>query len=256
MIISSEYQENKPDVTFSFCIPVYGQSFFTKNLVQDLLKLPSTYEIVICDNNSSDNTAEVVFNLLQQRKEDQARLVYIQAPVNLWHSGGSNKAFEVSSGRYVCFLNNDVRVKNDYASWPEKLIPDLEDGKIVGLTGGLLQNNFEFIRESSILEDSPYSYLGGWFLAAQREIWNKLRPPFYFDFLKKEKKEGLCYGPLDETLFYFNDYDLSRRARASQIPLVVGQAPLIHFGRRTVSQGNNISQLYLEGLSKIREKYN
>lgn len=243
------------EINLSFCIPVYGQQSFTQSLIKDLLKLPNTYEIVICDNNSPDDTEFIVKDLISARKEDQAQLVYIKAQENLWHSGGSNLAFAASKGKNICFLNNDVRVQKDHATWAECLIEPCSAGKIVGPTAGLLNSDFEFLKESNTLEDSPYSYLSGWCLAGSRESFNKLRPEYFFNFKIGKVQDGLCVGPWSEDLHYYNDFDLCHRARQQQISLEIINLPLKHFGRITAKAMNNMTPLYEEGLKKIRAKY-
>lgn len=253
---STEFQEpTSSEIKLSFCIPVYGQQSFTQSLIKDLLKLPNTYEIVICDNNSPDDTYFIVNDLIAARKPEQAQLVYIRAPENLMHSGGSNKCFKEAKGQNICFLNNDVRVQKDHASWAEVLIEPCQAGKIVGPTGGLLNSDFEFLKESNVLEDSPYSYLSGWCVAGSRETFNKLRPDHFFNFKTGKAQEGLSAGPWDDSIFYGNDMDLAIRARKLNIPLEIIDLPLKHFGRITTKGMKNTSKLYLEGVEKLRVKY-
>ena len=78
-------------VLCSIIIPVYNNVNFTKAALQDLLRLPNTYEIVIVDNASTDSTAEEIFNLIEGRQDSQAQLSYVSCPRNLGFGRGSNK---------------------------------------------------------------------------------------------------------------------------------------------------------------------
>ena len=69
-------------------------------------------------------------------------------------------------------------------------------------------------------------------------------------------EDGLCFGPWNEYFpMYFNDYEISDRAKKLQIPLKIVSVPLVHLGKQTTKKLNNVSELYLEGKNKIMSKY-
>ena len=83
--------------------------------------------------------------------------------------------------------------------------------------------------------------MSGWCLAASKEIWNKLE-------IKRENQftTEKIYPQIFSEEFgnaYFEDTDLSFRARELQIPFKVVDIPVVHFGRISSNQLNT-QQLY------------
>lgn len=241
----------KANILLSIIIPCYNNSNFTKAALNDLLRLPSNCEIIIVDNASTDDTEEMV-NKFFSEKRDGARLIYVQCPKNLLHSGGCNKGYKHSFGKHVIFLNNDIRIKSNYFTWIDSIIESCEKGYLVGLNGGLLTNDFDFIKETDRVYDDKMFYLSGWCLAGSRETFDKLILDHYVDDVTREIKDGKSWGPWEERLFYFNDFDLTIRAKKLSIPLQIQTAPVVHFGKATTKK-MNIQKLYLDSKKVCKE---
>ncbi len=213
----------------SIVIPVYNKYNFTKSCLNDLKKLSEEHEIIIVDNASSDNTKE---NL-----ENDERIVYYRNEENLGFAKACNKGYQLSTAPNVLFLNNDIRVKSNYNDWTKPLIEKCKDG-LVGPTMGLLDKNLNFIKEENkFLEGN--SYMSGWCLASSKENFKKLaikRPEIKTDIIPQIFCE-------DFGLAYFEDTDLSFRARKLGMNMFVVNIPVVHFGKQTSSQLNT-RQLY------------
>lgn len=222
----------------SICIPVYNNYNLTKSCLKDLSFLTDDSEVIIFDNNSTDET----INLLNlQKNELPKNFKYIRSENNLGFGIGSNKAYQESQGEYILFLNNDIRVKSNHINWVKNLIDGAEDGSIVGPTGGLLDKDFNFIRETNKIENGN-SYLSGWCLCAKKETFDKL--------ILSEN-----IGPFDSRYFVFHeDTDLSFRAKELLIPLKIIDVPVIHFGHMTAKKCN-MSKLYLESRAIFEAKW-
>ena len=85
MIINSSFEEpvvQSNEILMSFIIPVFNQSNLTKTALKSLSSLSSNYEIIIIDNNSTDDTAEVVMETLW---DDEMQTVW--ASVVAFHFG-------------------------------------------------------------------------------------------------------------------------------------------------------------------------
>ena len=262
MIINSSFEEpvvQSNEILMSFIIPVFNQSNLTKTALKSLSSLSSNYEIIIIDNNSTDDTAEVVMETLERWPKNKSKLVYICNPENLIHSGGCNKGFKEARGKHICFLNNDIMFAGkDPDFWPTFLIEWTEKGYLVGPTAGHLDDDFSFIKEDNELSGnlSKNDYLSGWCLAGSKETFDKLRLNKFFNSKTKQMEDGLCFGPWNEYFpMYFNDYEISDRAKKLQIPLKIVSVPLVHLGKQTTKKLNNVSELYLEGKNKIMSKY-
>lgn len=222
----------------SICIPVFNNYNLTKSCLKDLSFLPNDHEIIIFDNNSADDT----INLLDLPKDQLPKnFQYIRSDVNLGFSGGSNKSYNIADGEYILFLNNDIRVKNNYMYWTELLMNAAEDGSLVGPNGGLLDNDLNFIRETNKIEDGIF-YMSGWCLCAKKEVFKKLIINDY-------------PGPFTEEFkTYFEDTDMSLRAKQLNINMKVIPVPLIHLGRMTSKQVG-LSGLYLSAKEKFKAKW-
>jgi GT2 family glycosyltransferase len=98
-----------------------------------------------------------------------------------------------------------------------------------------------FVKEANAQLEGN-SYLGGWCLGAKRETWEKLRI-----------NENQIWN--EEFPFYFNDTDLSFRARQKKVPITFVASPdIVHFGKVSAAQ-INIPKLYNEGRQVFLKKW-
>lgn len=211
----------------SIIVLCYNKYNFTKSCLDDLTKL-SEAEIIVYDNGSTDET----HSKLMGSKE----ILYIRSEVNYGFGPGNNKAFKYATNDYICFLNNDIRVKDNFTDWTDKLI---DDNALVGPTMGLLDNNFNFIKEENKLL-SGNAYMSGWCIAAARKIWDKLKEN---DNIFDERYPH-----------FFEDTDLSFRAKKLKIPFKVVDIPVVHFGKISGKQ-LNIPKLYQTSKNLFIEKW-
>ncbi|HEY4096531.1 MAG TPA: glycosyltransferase [Baekduia sp.] len=92
----------------SVVICTYGQRAYTERCLASLEralgpKLGTEVELVLVDNASPDDTAELL-----KRWEDRARVLLL--PVNRNFAGGNNAGAAVARGQVLIFLNNDTEV--------------------------------------------------------------------------------------------------------------------------------------------------
>jgi GT2 family glycosyltransferase len=227
----------------SIVIPVYNKWNFTKSCLNDLVRLSSNHEIIIIDNASTDETNVELNKLadeLFQKNPTGCGIGYVQNKENTFHSKACNQGFRIAVGEYVIFLNNDIRVKSNHENWTKTLIDacDSTNG-IVGPTMGQLDREMNFVREANE-QLTGNSYIGGWCIAAKKDIWQNLGQK----------------GPWNEEFpFYFNDTDLSFRARLDNIPLTcIKMSDVVHFGKVSAAQ-INIPKLYNEGRTVFLKKW-
>lgn len=98
----------------SIVIPTFNKVELTQGCLTSLIENTpdDLYEVVIVDNASSDGTRD----LLQQLDGD-VRIVLNQT--NEGFGPACNKGAALSTGEFVCFLNNDTEVR---AGWLENLV--------------------------------------------------------------------------------------------------------------------------------------
>jgi GT2 family glycosyltransferase len=221
----------------SIIIPVFNKINFTLSALNDLLRLQTNIEIIIVDNASTDKTQKEMEDFINS---GMSNFNYIRNDTNLFHSKACNQGFAQSKGDYIIFLNNDIRIKNNHTNWTDILIPHCDDN-IVGPTMGLLDGNFNFVKEAN-QQLSGNVYLSGWCLASSRENWKKL--DIY--------NNGQIFD--EQFPFYFNDTNMGFMCRKLGIPMKVVELPIVHFGKISASQ-LNIHQLYTQARQIFVKKW-
>lgn len=216
----------------SIIVPVYNKFNFTKSCINDLLHLPEDHEIIIVDNASTDET--------QSNLENNKEILYFRNKENLGFAKACNIGYGLSSAPNVLFLNNDIRVKSDKNTWTKELLKWCEHG-LVGPTMGQLDNNLSFVKEANRVLPGK-SYLSGWCIASSKNIWKKLDVSGNNEIFSEE---FFCY---------FEDTDLSFRAKKLEIPLHVIDVPVVHFGKISSKQLNS-AMLYQNARSIFVSKW-
>lgn len=94
---------------FSIAIPAYNRADIIGRAIESCLAQTfPDFEIIVCDDGSSDNTEDVV------RAFADPRITYVRQE-NAGGGAARNRAVELASGRYIAFLDSDD------AFMPEKL---------------------------------------------------------------------------------------------------------------------------------------
>ena len=90
----------------SICIPTFNRARYLECLLQDLAeqigKFGVSYELLIGDNCSQDNTEEIV-----AKYDQQLNLVYFRRHQNLGSSENLNQLYRAANGRYTIYLADD-----------------------------------------------------------------------------------------------------------------------------------------------------
>jgi GT2 family glycosyltransferase len=210
----------------SIIIPVYNNFNFTKSCLDDLSYLPQDHEIILVDNGSDDQTKDLPCSIRNKS--------------NLGFARACNQGFTQAMGEYVLFLNNDIRINNNHSTWTQDLIQAAEDGSLVGPTGGLLNESFEYVKETNEILPGNF-YMSGWCLCAKKETFKKL-----------ELNNNEIFS--EEFISYFEDTDLSFRARDLGIKFKIVPVPVYHFGRMT-GRKLGLGALYLNGKAIFTNKW-
>jgi glycosyltransferase involved in cell wall biosynthesis len=93
-------KKNKPLVTVA--IPVYcGEKYISRAIKSVLKQTFSDFELLIIDNNSTDQTEKVVNSF------NDKRIVFIRNMKNIGFENNWNKCLKISQGKYIKILPHD-----------------------------------------------------------------------------------------------------------------------------------------------------
>lgn len=215
----------------SIVIPVYGKANFTVSCINDLylLKDIEAHQIIVVDNAGPDDTEARMQPFLEREN-----FIYARNESNYGFGKACNIGYSLSRASNILFLNNDIRVIKssntlNHENWTDELLK-YADTHIVGPTMGQLDNKLNFIKEAN-QELGNNSYMSGWCLCASKNVFNRL----------DISGNGQIF---DEQFFvYFEDTDLSFRAKELGVPLKIVTLPVVHFGKVSSKQLNTY-QLY------------
>jgi glycosyltransferase involved in cell wall biosynthesis len=86
----------------SICIPTYNRAQYLQYAVNSVLQQTYTnFELIICDDGSTDNTAEIV------AQWDDPRLRYLRHPHNIGRSRNMRSGFDAAVGDYFLKFDDD-----------------------------------------------------------------------------------------------------------------------------------------------------
>ena len=214
----------------SIIICVYNKSKYTQSCLNDLSKLKD-HEIIVVDNNSSDDTESVVKSF--------PSVVYIKNKENLGFGAANNIGYDIAKSNNVLFLNNDIRVKDNFENWTDCIIEKCNDG-LVGPTMGQLDANYNFIKETKEQLNNNLCYLSGWCIASSKANFDTLA----------NIDSGKVWN--EKFFAYFEDTYLSFVARKANIKLIQQNVPVVHFGKVTSSQINT-KKLYKDSQETFKK---
>lgn len=119
---------NEP-IVVSIIIPVYNQFHYTYNAIKSIVDTVTnvSYEIIVGDDGSIDQTKDLGTYF--------ENIAHVKNDVNLGFLKNCNKAASFAKGNYICFLNNDVLVQNE---WLTSLVSLLQSSESIGMVGSKL----------------------------------------------------------------------------------------------------------------------
>jgi len=175
------------------------------------------FEVVILDNGSERGCADVV------KKYPGVR--FIQNPVNEGFTGGNNKLFKFSRGKYILMLNSDIEVLDGsldkiYTEAEKYQQKAIVSGSLVFPDGTQQDSVFYLPTISGAIKEYLLAMKGSFFMFAPSQAKNtKVEAAAMACFLIPRKILD-AVGYLDERLFtYFEDVDFCRRCKKLGIPI-------------------------------------
>jgi glycosyltransferase involved in cell wall biosynthesis len=120
-------------IYLSIIIATYNRDTTLQTTLESLTKIgniETTFEIIVADNNSNDNTKAVIKSFF-----DKLPIKYIFEP-RQGKNYAINSAIELSQGEILVFIDDDVTVDN---KWLETVFNTTKDNKTVNIFGGKIK---------------------------------------------------------------------------------------------------------------------
>ena len=96
-------------VKVSVCIPTYNRSHYLQYAINSVLNQTyNDYELIICDDASVDDTAEIV------NQYQDSRIRYIQHPQNIGRSKNMRSGFTAATGEYFVKFDDDDAIASEF----------------------------------------------------------------------------------------------------------------------------------------------
>lgn len=93
----------------SICIPTFNRVNLLSSAIDSVLQQTYTdWEVIICDDGSTDGTADMMANLTD------SRIHYLRHPQNIGKSNNMISGFEAASGDYFIKFDDDDRLTPDF----------------------------------------------------------------------------------------------------------------------------------------------
>ncbi len=195
----------------SIIVPVYNKWVYTAACLRSLLEVKGkfSFEVIVVDDQSSDETAEYLANI--------DGLIHLRNKRNLGFVGSCNRGARHARGEFLVMLNNDTQVLE---GWLDELIDTFEREPLAGLVGARLVYPDGSLQESGGIVFNDGS---GWNYGRGKQAEN---PEFLF-LREADYCSGACIalktkyfqeiGAFDERYApaYYEDTDLAFRVRES-----------------------------------------
>lgn len=172
--------------TTSIVVVLYNRAELTLQCLRSILQSnQSPYEVIIVNNASTDETAELL------RLVEGARI--IDNPTNVHYLRACNQAAAAARGEYLLLLNNDAQVQGDSIATAIEVLNSATDigavgGKVILPHGALQEAGSIIWQDGSCLGygrgDAPFApqymfrrdvdYCSGVFLLTRRELFQQL----------------------------------------------------------------------------------
>lgn len=211
----NRYQEKK----LGIIIVNLNNLSYTQNLIVDLQnQINKNFHVHIYDQNSDEEGTDEYLN--QLNKETNIDVVWNgdNIPLNhLW-----NEFVDTTEYEYICFLNNDVNITNNFVDDTIKCLDNNQDvGIVIHPTNNSVINKSNHIYELNILENPPLYQ--GWDFSFRRSAFEKI--------------------PLEMLIFGGDDFIFANVIdKGFKIGMTMS-SPIIHYKERTRVKIPNIRQI-------------
>jgi len=234
--------------------------------VQKAISMPGMKaEILIIDNNSSDNSIEYL-----QPKFPFAK--FIQNKENTGFAKACNQALALASGKYILFLNPDTIVPEDCFAKCISFFNTHTDAGALGIK--MIDGSGKFLKESKRAFPDPFTSLYKLFGLSKLFPHSRTFGKYHLEYLDENKNHEIDVlagafimvkkevlektGSFDENFFmYGEDIDLSYRIQKAGFKnYYFAESSIIHFkGESTRKASLNYVRMFYSAMAKFVRKH-
>lgn len=218
-----------------------------------------TYEIIVVDNDSSDNSQ----NILLERYGE--KVIYLALNENIGFGRANNEGIKIADGRNIFLLNPDTILRNNAI---KILTGYIDTHPKVGVCGGnLFDENghptYSFAPKLPSVSGALWSFFGGIYSLFSSKI-------IEFNYTKNAKKVGYISGAdfmirksiLDRTgafdpdfFMYGEEAELTTRIRKCEYDSInIPQAEITHLEGKSIGINERRVRLQVQGRKLFFEK--
>tara|TARA_Y100000590_G_scaffold468198_1_gene649954 strand:+ start:4255 stop:5157 length:903 start_codon:yes stop_codon:yes gene_type:complete len=143
------------DPYFSVIIPTYNSSNYILNTLNSVLgQTYNNYEIIISDDGSTDNTVDIIKNIIKKNHNNKIKLI-----MNKHHGPGysRNRGIKKSKGLWIAFLDSDDIWEIDKLESVKKMINNKNVNIICHAVKCYTGNiNYKFVPSKHYLNMHPF----------------------------------------------------------------------------------------------------
>lgn len=135
----------------SVCIPTHNRSNYLQYSVNSVLQQTCPdFELIICDDGSSDNTFEIVKNFKDER------IKYIQHDQNIGKSNNMRSGFEKATGEYFIKFDDDDALTTNFLAKTLTILEDNKQVDFVSTDHWVIDNKNRRNEEATILNSQKW----------------------------------------------------------------------------------------------------
>ena len=230
------------NILLTVAIPTFNRSKQLLNTLNNLAEQfkeidSNSFEIIISDNCSTDNTSEIVSKWKQAH--DSLRIFYNKNNSNLGYDGNCHKCIEISSGKYVWLMSDDDKLKKRGIKKVLKLLDtntefsfcfvnyDVSVNNVL-TNSDCLSKNIEVLKSDQMMIKTNLAFSFVTSCIFNRDIWKSLDHINYYDtgwynfYAARDciiKGSNLLIG---ESLITQFGLDLKKRRKEKRISQIAG----------------------------------
>ncbi len=245
---------SKFDLTLS--IVTYNNSRIIAKTVKSIIKsIPSEYKylLYIIDNNSSDNTVDLV-------KKIKGNIKILELGVNKGFGYGHNAVLELIDSKYHFVVNPDIEIEND--NQIRNMITYLENNEDVGLLVPLILNTDYSVqhlcKKNPTVFDMMIRRISPNFLRVRQDSYI-MKQTGYDKIMEIEYASGsfmvfrsslykMIKGFDDEFFMYLEDADITRRVNQVSKTIFYPYARVVHSWERSAYKSFKFFKITIESM--------